>query len=269
MIYLDKGGQGPGLVAADGRIDPADRGFLLGDGLYETMRCRSGAVPLLEWHLWRLAESAAALALPADPEGFRWAVLAVAETAGSGEHALRLTLSRGAAAGRGYNPPPDPSPTLLVTSQPYEPPVGPLRLVRASTRIWPGAVTARHKSLSALEKVMARAEAARAGADEALLLNTSGRVAEGAAANIFIRRGDRWLTPPVAEGCLPGVMRRRVIGLTGAREEPLSAEELFDSDGVYLTNALIGCLPAASLDGVALPPAEPFGDPGRLFLPVR
>jgi branched-chain amino acid aminotransferase len=84
-------------------------------------------------------------------------------------------------------------------------------------------------------------------------------VAEGAAANLFICRAGRWLTPPVCEGCLPGVMRRRMLAVTGAEEAPLTPEDLLTADGVYLTSALMGCLPLGSWDGrpLRLGPASP------------
>jgi branched-chain amino acid aminotransferase len=268
LIYLDVGGQGPGLVPpTQAAIPVTDRGLLYGDGLFETVLVQSGKLPLLPLHLERLARSAAELAIPCNPDRVAAAALAVARAAGPGERALRITLTRGASPARGYQPPAGAAPTLLITAHPYARPAGPLRAITASIRVRPDSPLARHKSLSALEKVLARAEAARAGADEALLLNDAGRVAEGAASNLFIRRGSRWLTPPLTEGCLPGVMRRRVLELSGGEEAPLAPSDLWEADGVYLTNALMGCLPLAALDGKPLPqaPLPPWS--GRLFSP--
>lgn len=270
MIYLDVGGMGPGLVPPEQALIPAgDRGFLFGDGLFETALIRDGQVPLLPLHLARLGASARELGIPFREEQTRDAALTLADAAGSaGEHALRITLSRGAARQRGYQPPVEARPTLLVTSAPYTRPTGPLTAVTASLRVNPGSPLTRHKSLSALEKVLARVEAARAGCGEALLLNLEGRVAEGAAANLFIFRGDRWLTPPLAEGCLPGVMRARVIALAGAVEAPLTVGDLRESDGVWLTNALQGLVPLGSLDGHPLPAGAQPPFAGRLFDPA-
>jgi branched-chain amino acid aminotransferase len=191
--------------------------------------------------------------------------VARANADGEGEYALRITLSRGHAGVRGYQPPPDPEPTLMIVGTPYVRPGGPLSAVTASFRIHADSPLARHKTLSAMEKVLAKTEAQRAGCDEALLLNTAGRVAEGAAANLFIVRQGLWLTPPLADGCLPGVMRQRVLALSGGIEWPLTPGDLFHCDGVYLTSALQGCLPLAALDGHFLPWGQepPFRD--RLF----
>lgn len=255
MIYLDVGGRGPGLVAPEEALIPwNDRGFLFGDGLFETVLLRDGQMPLLPYHLERLHDSAVALAIPCDLGAVATGVLAVAGAAGEhGEYALRITLSRGAAPGRGYAPPTAAAPTLLVVAAPYSRPPGLLSAITASLRVNPASPLARHKSLSALEKVVARAEAAAAGADEALLLNAAGWVAEGAATNLFVQIRGRWVTPPVADGCLPGVMRRRVIELSGAEERSLRPEDLFAAEGVWLSNALMGLLPLALLDRQALP----------------
>lgn len=265
-LYLDLGGKGPGLIpSAEARLPVDDRGFLFGDGLFETMLVRDGRIPLLPHHAVRLVKSAEALAIPADPEGLIRAALAVAESAGPGEHALRLTLSRGAQAGRGYTPPEEPAPTLLVTSVPYRRPTGPLSMITASVRVCGSSLTSGHKSLSGLEKVVARAEARASGADEALLLNTWGRVAEGAASNLFIFRGGIWITPPIAEGALPGVMRQRVMDATMGISTLLTPGEVLQAEGVYLTNALMGCVPVRYLDGTTLPMGPPPPDPEQLF----
>ncbi len=262
LLYLDIGGQGPGLMpAAEAAVPAADRGLLYGDGLFETVLLQDGRLPLLDLHLARLAASAAALGIPCDPQRVRTGASALASAApgAEGEQALRITLTRGSGPARGYAPPASPHPTLLITLSSYRRPAGPLRAIASSIRIWSGSPLWQHKTLSALEKVMARAEAARAGVDEALLLNEHGRLAEGAAANLFIYRDGRWLTPPISEGCLPGIMRRRMITLTGALESPIEPADLSAADGLYLTSALMGCLPVASVDGapVRLGPAPP------------
>ncbi|HLN64873.1 MAG TPA: aminotransferase class IV [Symbiobacteriaceae bacterium] len=271
MIYLDLGGMGPGLVRAEAaRIPANDRGFLYGDGLFETMLVRGGQIPLLPWHLERLSESAAALGIPFDLAGVQAgiAALVAAAATGDGEFAMRLTLSRGPADQPGYEPSRHARPTLMITCRQYRRPEGPLSAVLAKVATNPQSPVARHKTLSALEKVMARAEAGRAGCDEALLLTPDGHIAEGSYTNLFIVRQGLWLTPPLADGCLPGVMRRRVMELTHAVEWSVTPDDLFRCEQVYLTNALIGCLPMAALDGRGLPWAGAPAGHDRLFAPV-
>jgi len=255
VIFLDLGGNGPGLIAPDKASVPAlDRGLLYGDGIFETMRSEGGQVPLLPLHLERLARSAGVLALPLpSSEMLSTATLAVVRSIPEPCQAIRLTVTRGVSAQRGYAPPELSRHTLLISAAPYRPPTEPIRLCTASSRIYPGSPTWQHKSLSALDKVMARAEAARAGCDEALLLNTEGRVVEASSANLFVRRGDRWYTPSLAEGCLPGVMRRQVIRLSQAAETRIDPADLHTADAVYLTNALMGCLPVVQIDHRSLP----------------
>jgi branched-chain amino acid aminotransferase len=226
-----------------------DRGLLYGDGLFETILVREHRAPLLPLHLARLTASADALSIPIDREAIAKAIEAHLATLPPGEHALRLTLSRGEAVTRGYAYTGTERPILHLSSAPYRRPTGPLRAITATHRVYSGSPLTRHKSLSALDKVIARTEAVRAGVDEAILLNEAGRPVEGTSHNLFIEREDGWLTPPVSEGCLPGVMRRQLIRLLGAREEPLTLDAVRTARRVLLTNALLGALPLALWDG--------------------
>jgi len=104
------------------------------------------------------------------------------------------------------------------------------------------------KSLSYLNYVLARVEAREAGADEALLLNGRGEVAESASSNLFAVRAGTLATPPVESGCLPGTARAVVLetaprlGLTVALS-PLSLPELLDAEEAFLTNSLMEVMP--------------------------
>jgi branched-chain amino acid aminotransferase len=271
LIFIDVGGRGPGLVPPEKALLPYnDRGFLYGDGLFETLLLTEGRIPLLPLHLLRLETSAAQLGIPFNAARARAGVAAVADTCSpTGEYAMRLTLTRGPAEQRSYQPPQEPTPTLVIAAHAYRRPGGPLSAVTAPWRVNADSTLAKHKTLSALEKVLARAHASTAGCDEALLLNTAGRVAEGAASNLFAVKKGLWLTPALSEGCLPGVMRRRVIDLTHAVEWRLTPEDLYQADAVYLTNALMGCLPLAALDGRGLPWAERPACWDQLFKPAQ
>jgi branched-chain amino acid aminotransferase len=270
MLYLDLGGNGPGLIRPEeAHIPVNDRGFLYGDGLFETMLVRDGAIPLLPWHIRRLTQSAALLSIPLDADRVTAAVGALVQAAtASGEFALRLTLTRGPADRSGYEPSLTPTPTLLITCRPYQRASGPLSAITASVRNNPGSPICRHKTTSALERVVAKAEAARAGCDEALVLTPLGHVAEGSYTNLFIVKHGLWLTPPLSDGCLPGVMRRRVMELTHAVEWPITVDDLFRCERVYLTNALMGIRPLAALDGRSLPWADAPARADRLFAPA-
>lgn len=237
------------LPAAAARIDPADRGFTLGDGLFETIRVAGGEPAHLVRHLHRLRAGAVVLSLAigqTDAE-LAEAVALTLRANGLTEAAVRLTVSRGPAP-RGVAPPATANPTVLVTAGPLPPATGPVRAVISKVvRRNEMSPLCRVKSLSYLDGVLARLEAAERGADDALLLNTQGRVAEATAANAFILRGGALATPPLADGALPGIMREVLIERCGATEMPLLTEDLLGADAVFLSNSL-GLRPLASLD---------------------
>ncbi|WP_247896642.1 aminotransferase class IV [Azospirillum argentinense] len=238
------------LPAAEARIDPADRGFTLGDGLFETIRVAGGNARHLDRHLARLADSAALLGLPLSHDAAALAAAAEALIAAQGcvEGVLRITLTRGTGA-RGVLPPVDAVPTLLMTLAPAPPPAGPVEAVIARvTRRNEHSPLSRVKSLNYLDSILARQEAATRGAGEALLLNSAGRLAESSVANLFIVRDGRLLTPPVAEGALPGIRRALILERGDASEAPLSVADLLGAGEAFLTNSL-GLRPLLRVDG--------------------
>lgn len=242
------------LPAGEARIDPADRGFTLGDGLFETIRVAGGAARHLDRHLARLADGAALLGLPLPHDATALVAAAVALLAaqdqgdGLAEGVLRITLTRGAGA-RGVLPPADAVPTLLMTLAPAPPPAGPVEAVVArTTRRNEHSPLSRVKSLNYLDSILARREAATRGAGEALLLNGAGRLAESSVANLFIVRDGRLLTPPVAEGALPGIRRALILERGDAGEAPLSIADLLGAGEAFLTNSL-GLRPLLRVDG--------------------
>lgn len=250
---------GDRLVAPQAaRLDPADRGFTLGDGLFETLRAYAGRPFRLDAHLARLERGATELGIPLPLERRRIAA-AVTETLAandltSDDAAIRITLSRGPGA-RGLLPPDEPRPTLMITVAAYQP-----AAPRASSAIIAGVPRNEHsplsrlKALSYLDNVLAQREAAEGGADEAILLNTAGRLAGGARANLFVVRGRSLLTPPVSEGVLPGIARAEVLALARAlaiqaHETPLERDAIADADEAFLSNSLIEIAALDRIDG--------------------
>jgi branched-chain amino acid aminotransferase len=255
MSYLWLNGE---LLPADAaRIDPADRGFLLGDGLFETMAARGGAVLEFARHYARLAAGASYLRIPmpldqATLEGSCRALLAAN---GMQEAALRLTLTRGPAP-RGLAPPPHPVPTMLITAAPLPAPGGKLRLITASLRRDEASPLSALKTLNYLPNVLARIEAAEQGADDALLLNRQGFVAETSAANLFVLLQGQWFTPPVADGALPGIRRAQLLEAGRVQEAPLSPVQLLHAEAIFAGNAL-SLRPVAAIDGHEIPQLPP------------
>lgn len=250
----------PDTVSLNGRILPAsgacipvsDRGFLLGDGVFETIRVRHRAPVAPERHLARLAEGLKVLhfgPLPLDPRRILADLLDASAVA---DGVVRLTVSRGPGP-RGALPPANPTPTILATVAAALPVVTPARLVTArSTRRNHLSPLARIKTISYGDSLLARIEADAALADDAVLLNTEGRVAETAIANLVFRLGDVWLTPPVADGALPGTARARLLDAGLIAEKSLSPAEIAQARAGFVISAL-ALRPVASLDGRPLP----------------
>jgi branched-chain amino acid aminotransferase len=251
-------------------LDPRDRGFTLGDGLFETIRARGGRPLLLDLHLARLRAGAGRIGLSRvpDDETLSGAIRATLEANGLSDAAVRLTISRGVPANRGLSPNPEPAPSLVVHAQPF---VGyPAELYSRGMRAVISSIPrnehsplARIKALSYLDNVLARREADTRGVDEALMLNTAGHLACASAANLFLARGETLLTPDPASGVLPGTMRGLVMaelapqmGLTVV-ERPVRTEELAKADEAFLTSALLGVMPLTEVDGLSVGTGEP------------
>jgi len=247
------------IVDGSATLDVRDRGFTLGDGIFETIAVVDGVPLRLHMHLARLAAGAAALSIPIryGEVDIASAIDALLGAAGVTEGAVRLTLSRGVGA-RGVAMPADPTPTVTMTAAAMR--IGdpaPVRAIIArSTRRNEFSPLSNLKSLNYLDAVLARQEAALGGADDAIMLNTAGRIAEATASNVFAVIGGRLLTPPATEGALPGIMRSIVISAGHAYEEPLTVAALNDAAEIILTNVL-SVRPVIALDGKIVGRGEP------------
>lgn len=266
----------------DGRIRPAreagvsvlDHGLLYGDGVFEGIRFYHGRPFRLDEHLQRLDDSARAIALTV-PSGRDELERAVAETVAAFPQEagyLRLVVTRGPGP-LGLDPAPCHRPTLFIVAHGLalvsdEARRRGIRLITASTRrLGSDGIDPRIKSLNYLNNILARIEANTAGADEALLLNAAGRVAEGSADNVFAVCRDGLVTPPVSEGALDGVTRRLVIELATAAgikvvERPMATYDLYTARECFLTGTGAELIPVAEVDGRPLPerPGPVFRD---------
>ncbi|MED5395550.1 MAG: aminotransferase class IV [Pseudomonadota bacterium] len=261
-VYLN----GRLLAAATARIDPTDRGFTLGDGLFESIAVRGGQVRRLTQHLDRLKNGAEILdlVLPAGANELANALERVRAANGVEDGVLRLTLSRGAAL-RGLLPAAGTEPTLLITADAGVTDLSPITAITATvTRRNEHSPLAHIKTINYLDNILARREAAEKGADEAILLNTAGRLAETTVANLFMVIGGQTLTPPVAEGALPGVMRADIIAAGEAAERPLVADDILRASEAFATNSA-GIRGVVSVDGRDVG----GGVPGPIFERLR
>ncbi len=270
-----RGGAGSLEPADAPHVSGFDRGFQLGDGVFETMRARAGRVTELREHVDRLRRSATGLdiPLPADldrrVESGIGALLAADGLDGpEGDASIRLTLSRGPFAARGLLPHEGAEPTILIQAWPVTPPPPAhlergLHLVTSAVRRDPESPLAALKTTSRADYVFARLEARRAGADDALFLTVDGHLSEATSANVFLVRGSRLATPALACAILPGTTRSWILAWGGrvglATEEGfLTSGDLVEADEAFVCSSVAGILPVTRFDGRPIG----SGDPG-------
>ena len=278
----------PGHVWVDGHIVPADgphlsvfdRGFQLGDGVFETLRARGGRPTELPEHLARLRRSADGLdlSLPVDvdqrlTDGLA-ALLAAEGLAGpEGDASVRITVSRGPYRTRGVLPPhEDVAATLVIQVWPVTAaPVGHLEdglhVVTSRVRRDPQDPLAALKTTSRAEYVYARLEARRAGADDALFLTIADHLSEGTSANLFfVRTGDdgttELATPSLDCAILAGTTRSWLLGWAGSVglrpvEDRFGRADLAAADEAFLCSSVAGVLPVTRFDGAAIGDGRP------------
>lgn len=228
-------------------IAPGDRGLLLGDGIYETLLVRDGTPMQMDAHLARLRHGAGVIGLPMPGFDLPGAIYAVLAANGVRDGALRLTLTRGSGP-RGIAPPAVPTPTVMITTAPAAAPLAPARCIVATcTRRNEHSPLAGIKSVNCLDAVIARIEATQRGADDAILLNTAGQVAEATASTLFVLLDGQLVTPPLADGVLPGITRARMLVL-GAGEKTLTPDMLAQAAQAFLTSSL-GVRGIGEIDG--------------------
>lgn len=243
------------------RVAVTDHGLLYGDGIFEGMRVINGRVFRIERHLDRLEFGARTLLLqlPYPRAEIRTIVEDTVRAFGAREAYVRLVVTRGVGP-LGVDPTTCPRARLfcivatirLFTEEQRE---RGLSMITSSYRR-PSAdvLDVRVKSLNYLGSVLAKLEARQHGADEALLLNQRGHIAEAAVANMFVLRGHELATPPASDGCLEGINRGAVmqlaskIGLT-VHERSIGRADVFAADEVFLTGSGAGIVAVRALDG--------------------
>ncbi len=241
-----------------------DRGFLLGDGVFDTLVALNGVPFEGERHLARLVGQAAQIDIAIDASEIRtdWQKF----IPGNDPCILRTTVTRGTAE-RGLWPAKRSTPTRTVSATSWSPALmqGSVSLITSSIRRNEQAPSARLKSLSYLDNILAAREARERGADDALLLNTRGAVACTTIANIFALTATRLVTPPLGDGVLAGIMRALVLELAGdigltAEERSLSPSDLAAADLLFVTNSVRFLRPVSALDATTWrkTPPEPF-----------
>lgn len=263
------------LIPIDELMVPVtDRGFLLGDGVFETLRTYGGRLFALEEHLDRLEASLKGIRMEAPPprdEVREWAqattAAARADGADDSEFVVRITVTRGQGP-HGMSPKGSGPPQVYILARPLSPAPAALyeegmRVVTARTRrVHPTAQDPTIKALSALNLILARAEADDAGADEALLCDENGRYLEASAANLLVLHDGEFWTPRGTDGVLEGVTMRHVIALLEREghtlhRAPIPPDVLRAAEEVVLTFTTREVVPVVAVDGAAVGAGRP------------
>ena len=259
----------------EARVSVFDHGLLYGDGIFEGIRFYAKRAFRMREHLERLVRSARCieLALPYSAEELARASDDVIEKTGEEDGYLRLLVTRGE-GNLGLDPRSCKRPTVVVAAAALRFFEGAetkgVSVVVASTRqAPPDVVDARIKSLNYLNRLLARLEAVRADADEAIMLNREGHIAEGTTDNVFLVRDGVLFTPPAADGALEGITRAVVLEIAASlgvatKIESLATYDLRACEEAFLVGTGAGLVPVRSVDGLALPAC-----PGPVFLRVN
>ncbi|MCC6730320.1 MAG: branched-chain-amino-acid transaminase [Chthonomonadales bacterium] len=259
-----------------------DHGFLYGDGVFEGIRVYDRRVFRLAEHVARAYRSALALAIDIGlpPAALRDAVEETVRANAVESGYVRLTISRG--TGLGLDPSHlDTDPTIVISTEQlrlYPPAMYErgLDVVTASTRVPPSVcISPQIKSLGRyVNNILAKLEANRVGAGEALMLNMEGYVAEATGDNVFVVRDGAIATPPTSHGALPGITRATVIGCArdaglAVAEAPLTLYDVYTSDEAFLTGTAAEVIPMVRLDGRDIGDGRPGPISQRLMSAFR
>src|SRR5208282_3710676 len=265
-IYID----GKYLEKDDARISVFDHGLLYGDGVFEGIRAYNGRVFHLREHLARLFNSAKGILLdvPLTRQEVENAILETVRQNGLKDAYIRVVVTRGV-GDLGLDMRKCKRPTLIIIADKIElfPPAvyaKGLELVTSSLRrVAPDMLSPSIKSLNYLNNIMARAEATRAGAQEAVLLNQQGHVAECSGDNIFFLHDEIVYTPPVRAGILEGVTRNVVMQLTREKlrlkveEQIFTVFELYRAEEVFVTGTGAEIIGVVKIDGRTIGNGKP------------
>lgn len=264
LLYLN----GSIIPVGQAHISPFDRGFLYGDGLFETIRIYDGKGYLLGRHLRRLASGLDYLGIghPSERELEEAVQLTVAAN-GVGDAVLRLTVTRGTGGSVG-EPGESEAPTVLITLKPLlhktdnNLPGGGEAIITLSALHVEPALGRRLKMLNYLTAIYSARELREAGVREGVLLTRDGIIAEGTVSTIFCIARGALFTPPLELGILPGITRERLLELAReagvqVREERFGRAFLLDADECFYTNSVRELVPVVRVDDQVIGAGEP------------
>lgn len=265
MIYID----GQLVPETEAKISVFDHGLLYGDGVFEGIRFYNGRVFRLEQHIRRLYDCAKSILIniPMTPSEM---IKATCETVAANrlqDGYIRLVITRGVGP-MGLSPYKCPRPSIIIIAstislypkEAYE--TGLTMATVATRRPSHDILSPQVKSLNYLNNIMAKVEAIQAGAEEGLMLNDVGLVAECTGDNLFIIRDGVISTPPLTAGALDGITRgvvfeiARDLGIP-IRERDLSRHDVFTADECFLTGTAAEVIAAVKLDQRSIGSGKP------------
>lgn len=276
-IYID----GEFLPESEAKVSVFDHGLLYGDGVFEGIRFYNGRVFRLEEHHDRLWDSARSICLdiPMSKEDMTEALLETIRQNGLRDGYIRQIITRGV-GNLGLNPAQCKRPSVIIIAAtialyPEEVYRSGLTIVTCATRRAGAAVlNPAVKSLNYLNNVMARIEANLAGADEALMLNDAGNVAECTADNVFIIKKGQIFTPPISAGALRGITRAVVFEIAAElgikiTETDITRHDVFVADECFLTGTAAEVIPVIKADGRVIGTGKPGAISTRMIARFR
>lgn len=263
QVYLN----GQLVPIGEATVPALDGGLLLGAGLFETLRAYDRFVFRLGDHLDRLLSSAEALDIPIEESRreIERAVEAVIRENALSDARCRITVTRGPLPNEHVEG--QPRPTCLVTAGAMTPYPDELyeqgmTVTVSEVRVNRDDPTVSHKTTAYLTNLLVLRDAHSKGAQEALRFNGPGRLAEGCISNAFLVRDGGLVTPPVSEGCLPGIARKVVLELAEAEgieatEAPVEASELLSAAELFVTNTIMEVMPVCRIERHPIGGGEP------------
>lgn len=243
------------IPSSEAMLPIADRGFRFGDGVFETIRLDAGVPYQWEVHISRFEAGLAALRITPPKVDWQETARRLIKKNKTTEGYLRIAVSRGVGS-LGYLPDLGITANWAMEILPRSPREKESCTLWLSTlnRTTPQNLPAQFKLAQGIGSTLALLEARDHGADDALMLSSSGHISEAASGNIFWLKGDTFYTPPLATGCLMGTTRAAIMRLFETKEVNAGIEDFLTAQAAFLCNVRHGIWPIASL----MPQAKTF-----------
>ncbi len=276
-IYLN----GKFVNKEEATVSVFDHGLLYGDGIFEGIRAYNGRVFKLVEHIDRLYYSAKAIALniPISKEEMIKATAETCKINNLSDAYIRLVVTRGV-GDLGLNPNNCTVPQIIIIASsiklyPEQYYTEGMSLITVpTTRNHHNAINPAIKSLNYLNNILAKIEAHNAGAEEAIMLNSQGYVAECTGDNIFIIKGNTLITPPLSAGALYGITRGTVIDIAkeigmDIQEPDLTRYDVYNADECFITGSAAELVPIVKVDGRQIGEGKPGSKFNQLLQAFR